>query len=356
MRRSHARMTSNQKKKRMDQTLVLPQSWTGPGLIDLQVNGYAGFDFKTPAEEWTLENLRHVRRAAARRGVLAIFPTLTTGDGEAMVARARKYAELLARDPSVEAAFPKLHIEGPFISGDDGPRGAHRRKWRRDPRDAPDLLARLQAASGGRVGILTLAPELPGAMELIREAAAQGICVAIGHTGASAEIIAAAVEAGARMSTHLGNGSHQMLPRLDNYVQAQLADDRLAASFIADGHHIPFFTLKNFLRAKTAARSILVTDAIAAAEVGPGKYVLGGEDVIVTEALRCYKPGQPNLAGSALTLDRAVINACVHCGVPFEEAWAMASAIPASLLGLASVPSVSVRVHSDHFENRAPVD
>ena len=177
----------------------------------------------------------------------------------------------------------------------------------------------------------------------------QGICVALGHTRARPETIGEATEAGATLSTHLGNGSHLELPRLDNYVQAQLADDRLAASFIADGHHLPFYTLKNFLRAKTLRRSILVTDAIVAADVGPGRYTFGGEEIVVSPELRVHKPGQQNLAGSALTLDRAVLNVALRCDVPFNEACAMASTRPAELIGLSAPPDISVRISAEGF-------
>ncbi len=198
--------------------------------------------------------------------------------------------------------------------------------------------------------MLTLAPELPGASDLITQAVSRGIVVALGHTGAGNETLDRAVRTGARLSTHLGNGSHPTLPRLDNYVQAQLADDRLMASFIADGHHIPFPTLKNFIRAKTPERSILVTDAIIAAEIGPGCYPFLSGEVLVSEELRVSKPGQSNLAGSALTLDRAVLNVVCHSGVSFEQAWAMASTLPATLLDLRGLPEVQVRVGVDGFQ------
>jgi len=334
----------------MDRSNALPENWRGPGLLDLQINGFAGFDFNGPSEQWTAEELERIRRGLARRGIMAALPTLITDDLQAMLARARAYRHSIERDPALAEAFPKLHVEGPFISSEDGPRGAHRKAYCRAPRDLPDFLARMREASGDRIGILTLAPELPGAVDLIAEAAAVRICVAIGHTAASVETIQVAIQAGARMSTHLGNGSHQTLPRLDNYVQAQLAEDRLAASFIADGHHIPFFTLKNFLRAKTPQRSILVSDAIAAADAGPGRYLLGGEEVMVTSDLRCSKPGQPNLAGSALTLDRAVVNVCAQCGIPFEQVWDMASTNPASLIRIPPPRTVSVAVGPDGVE------
>lgn len=330
-------------------SVLLPSRYEGPGLVDLQVNGYAGFDFNARSECWTPAVFWQLREALGRRGVVAALPTLITDHPAHMLARARSYTAILEDAPELALTFPKLHIEGPFISPEDGPRGAHPRAHCCTPRELPEFIARLREASGDRLGILTLAPELPGALDLIASVAEQGICVALGHTQASPEVIGEAVAAGARMSTHLGNGSHQVLPRLANYVQAQLAEDTLFASFIADGHHIPWYTLKNFLRAKTLERSVLVSDAIAAADAGPGRYRLGDEEVVVSAELRVQKPGQQNLAGSALTLDRAVLHVAIHCDVPFSEAWAMASTRAAALVGLDSPPSVSVQISERGF-------
>lgn len=330
----------------------IPAFHTGPGLVDLQVNGTAGFDFNSSPAGWSAEAFHRVRQALHRRGILMALPTLITGDADGMVARARRYSQIIAEDPRLAEAFPKLHIEGPFIAPDDGPRGAHPRQYCRTPLELPHLLDRLLEASGGRIAILTLAPELPGALELIAEAAERGICPALGHTQATAAQIAAAVDAGARMATHLGNGSHMTLPRLDNYVQAQLADDRLWGCFIGDGHHMPFTTLKNFIRAKTVEQSILVSDATAAADMGPGRYVLAGMEVEVSPSLRVSKPGEPNLAGSALTLDRAVFQVARNCAVSFEEAWAMASANPARAIGLGVPAEVLVAISPQGFERK----
>jgi N-acetylglucosamine-6-phosphate deacetylase len=213
----------------------------------------------------------------------------------------------------------------------------------------PDFIDRLQEASGDRVGIVTLAPELPGAIDLIGRLAEAGICPAVGHTQAPAETLRAAVAAGARLSTHLGNGSHDVLPRLDNYVQVQLAEDRLAATFIPDGHHMPLTTLKNFIRAKTPSRSVLITDAISAAEMGPGEYTLGQLVVQVGADGRCSVPGEQHLAGSILTLDRAIIEVCRRCDVSFDQAWAMASSHPAMLIGLPLPRTVTVAVAETGF-------
>jgi len=326
----------------------LPSSFTGPGLIDLQINGYGGFDFNSAPSAWTPDALHGVRRRLARRGVRAALPTLITDRPDAILARVRRYAELLASDAELAATFPALHMEGPFIAPADGPRGAHPRAHCLLPDDAADLPQRVQDAAGGRLGIVTLAPELPGAMEMIARLAAGGVCPSIGHTDAPREVIARAVDVGAKLSTHLGNGIGAFLHRLDNPIQSQLADDRLYASFIADGHHMPLTTLKNLIRAKTPPRSLLVTDAIAAAEMPPGRYRLGGLEVRVGPDGRASRDGEL-LAGSTLTLDRAVVNTARHCDVSFEQAWAMASTQPAALLGWAPLPPVTVEITQEGF-------
>ncbi len=328
----------------------LPETHAGEGLTDLQLNGYAGLDFNARPEDLTPEAMHEVRRRLARRGVARALPTLITDDTERMIARAARYAELVATDEDLAAAFPALHVEGPFVSPTDGPRGAHPKCWCKLPSGAPDFFDRVRDAAGGRVAIMTLAPELGGAVELIGRGAAAGVCMAIGHTAAPADVLDAAVAGGATLSSHLGNGSHQTLGRLDNYIQHQLADDRLHASFIADGHHMPLTTLKNFVRAKTPARSVLVTDAIAAAEMPPGEYELAGQRVVVNEDGRAAKPGEANLAGSTLTLDRAVVNAVRAGAATFAEAWAMASSIPSGLVNLPPAPPVTVRITPEGFE------
>lgn len=328
---------------------VLPARFEGPGLVDLQLNGYAGFDFNSGHERWTVADFERVHHALGRRGVMVALPTLITAPVERMLAAARSYARILTEAPELEATFPRLHVEGPFLSREAGPRGAHPAASCTTPAEHADFLERIREASGDRLGLLTLAPELPGALELIAAAAEAGVCPAIGHTAATAQTLDAAAQAGARLSTHLGNGSHQLLPRHANYIQVQLADDRLVASFIADGHHLPWYTLQNFIRAKTTARSILVTDAVSAADAPPGRYPLGDGEVESTAAGRVQIPGQPNLAGSALTLDRAVIAVVRHCGVSLAEAWEMASSRPAALVGLPEPAPVTVALSDDGF-------
>ena len=325
----------------------------GPGLVDLQVNGYAGVSFNHPVEKITLEGVRRACDRMAGRGVVAILATLTTDAVESIIARARRLASLRAEDEMLASMIAGLHIEGPMINAAEGPRGAHPPEHIIAPADAPGFLDDVQEASGGMVRLLTLAPETPGAMELIAKASGAGVTVALGHHEADAATISQAVAAGATMCTHLGNGSHAMLPRLDNYVQHQLADDRLAAGFIADGHHIPFPTLKNFLRAKGTRRSALVTDAVLVADMPPGSYGSGARTRMLSADGSVRLKGTPYLAGSALTLDKGILNVAAHCDVSFEAAWAMASTQAAQMVGLADPRRVEVEVSEEGFTRRA---
>lgn len=323
---------------------------SGPGLVDLQVNGYAGVDFNdSDVERLTLDKVRGAFEAMRRRGVVSVLVTIVTGPIEQMIARVARMSELQKQDELLDSMIAGFHIEGPLISGEDGPCGAHPVEHVTTPKDAPHLLDDFQAASEGTIRLLTLAPELPGAMEFIARASSDGVTVALGHHNADAKTIDRAVKAGAKMCTHLGNGSHAMLPRLDNYLQHQLADDRLAASFIADGHHIPFPTLKNFIRAKTPRRSVLVTDAIMAANMPPGKYQVGEVACRLEPNGLVCKPGEFFMVGSALTMDRAVMNVAGNCDVPFETAWEMASTQPAELVGLPKPERIEVDVTDSGF-------
>jgi N-acetylglucosamine-6-phosphate deacetylase len=328
----------------------IPSHYTGPGLVDLQMNGYCGFDFNSDPDSWKTEHFQCVADALRRRGVVAALPTIITDEPELMKLRASKFNAILKTAPELGEIFPGLHIEGPFISPDDGPRGAHPKKYCKAPNELPCYLWELQEASGNRIKIFTLAPEVEGAMDIIGEADGMDICVGIGHTSATEGHLDTAIRNGAKISTHLGNGSHQTLARHRNYIQYQLSKDELFASFIADGHHIPFYALKNYIRAKSPDRSVLVTDAISAADVGPGVYRLGNDEVVVRDDLHVSKPGEPNLAGSALTLDCAVLNIVSYCDVSFDLAWKMASETPASLIGLTELPEVSVNISRDGFD------
>jgi N-acetylglucosamine-6-phosphate deacetylase len=295
-----------------------------PGFLDLQVNGFAGVDFNDPST--SPDQVHHALTALRSHGVTAILPTIISGPLD----RYERCARTLLRANA--PAILGVHMEGPYISPEDGARGAHRRE---DTAPASiDDFKRRQEIAGGRVRVVTLAPEVPGALALVEHLRDTGVRVAIGHTAASPEQVRDAVRAGATLSTHLGNGCAQMLPRHPNFLWEQLAADELLASIIVDGHHLPAATVKSMIRAKTPRRVVLVTDAIAAAGQPPGDYQLGALTVTLDQNGRVAVPGQPNLAGSALSMDRAVANTVKFAGVTLDDALAMASTTPAEYLRL----------------------
>lgn len=310
--------------------------WIAPGLVDLQINGYGGLDMNAPdlAEE-TVEAL--IDRLWAE-GVTSFYPTVITGS-DASIERALavidRVCSRLEREGGLGGAhsIAGIHLEGPFISPEDGPRGAHNRAFVKAP--DPVRLDAWQQAAGGRIRIVTLSPEWPEAEAFIARCAEQGIVAAIGHTAASADQIGRAAAAGASLSTHLGNGAHPVLPRHPNYIWDQLADDRLWASVIADGFHLPAAFLKVARKVK-GDRLILVSDAVSLGGMPPGNYdaPVGGR-VTLTAQGRLHLAGQPALlAGSALPLTTGIshMRSCGICSL--GEAWDMASTAPSKLMKL----------------------
>src|SRR5262249_3702343 len=210
------------------------------------------------------------------------------------------------------AAMPGIHLEGPYLSAEDGPRGAHPRQHIRRP-DWEEF-CRLQDAAEGRIRLLTLAPEHEGALPFIERAVRAGIVIAIGHTAAGAARIRDAIEAGARLSTHLGNGSHATLSRHDNYIWEQLAADELWASIICDGHHLPPAIARCILRVKTPARTILTCDAGSLAGMPPGRYREWDQEFDVLPEGKIVVPGTSFLAGSWAFTDQCICNAVRYGG------------------------------------------
>jgi N-acetylglucosamine-6-phosphate deacetylase len=256
--------------------------------------------------------------------VTRFLPTLITAPLEAFASCARALASW--RSP----AMLGIHAEGPYLSTTEA-RGAHPLAHLR-PASLDDFRRRQDAAEG-RIVLVTLAPEVPGALALIEHLVAAGVRVALGHSAASPEQIRDGVRAGATLSTHLGNGCAPGLPRHPNLIWEQLAADELSACFIADGHHLPAATLKAMVRAKTPARSILVTDATAAAAAPAGRYTLGELEIERDASGRVTLPREGKLAGSSLTLDQAVARAARDTELPIEEVLAMASTRPAAAVG-----------------------
>ncbi|SEN13348.1 N-acetylglucosamine-6-phosphate deacetylase [Lihuaxuella thermophila] len=318
--------------------------WIGPGLVDLQINGYNGMDFNTlPFEE---ELVHRVSQSLWKAGVTSYFPTIITNSDEAVCDAVRTIARACSQDGRTAASIAGIHLEGPFISPEDGPRGAHSRKYVKPPDWA--LFQQWQEAAQGKIKIVTLSPEWPGAADFIAKCTESGITVAIGHTAATPEQIRDAVEAGARMSTHLGNGAHLMLPRHPNYLWEQLADDRLWACVIADGFHLPESVLKVVLRVK-GKQAILVSDAVYLSGMKPGEYKthIGGK-VVLTPAGKLHLTGNPGLlAGSAQMLPWGIAHLVKKKLCRLPEAWEMASIRPSELVDLPGKHGLSTNAPAD---------
>jgi len=304
--------------------------WVLPGLVDFQVNGYAGADINRP--DLGTAGVGRLVRAMHSVGVTRFCPAVCTQGHGRMASALRTIDQACRSEPGIARAVAGIHLEGPYISPEDGPRGAHPLEHVRPP-DWNEFEA-FQGAAGGRIRLVTLAPEQPGAMGFIRHLVATGVVVAIGHTTAAPEAIREAVAAGARLSTHLGNGAHAVLPRHPNYIWEQLAADELSASIIVDGHHLPPSVVKTFVRAKGVERTILISDAVALAGMPPGDYDWLGMRVTLTPDRRIGLAGTPYLAGSALDLASSLGKVMAYAGVTLAEAVIMASANPARLLGI----------------------
>lgn len=326
-------------------------AWVGPAFWDIQFNGRWGVSFSDA--ELTVERASTIVRSQAGLGSARVCPTLITAPGPALEHGLKTIARACDEDRPTGAMVLGIHLEGPYISERDGYRGAHPLEAVRDP--DWDEFRRLQDASGGRITIVTLAPERPGALGFIEQAVAAGLTVALGHTAADGPTLRAAVGAGARLSTHLGNGIATPLPRHPNPIWEQAADDRLFASLIADGHHLDAATLRVLHRVK-GPRTILVSDASPLAGLPVGSY----GDWAVDPSGKIVVAGTSYLAGSnqALEVGLNTLMSAAGCGV--TEALHTVTAAPAALLGrpapvlAAGGPANLVLFTLDHHAPHAP--
>ena len=299
-----------------------------PAPIDIQVNGFAGFDLNTATV--TSEDVCAMVRALWRVGTGFLCPTVVTGSFDGICNSFRAIVEACKTDTLVAHSVLGIHLEGPYISAEDGPRGAHPLEHVRDP--DWDEFQRWQVIAEGQISMVTLAPEKKNAIPFIEKLVANGVVVALGHTNASADDIRAAIDAGAKLSTHLGNGAHALIRRHPNYIWEQLGADELSASLIVDGHHLPPSVAKSMMRAKTLDRCILVSDAVALAGMEPGIYAFAGKSVELT-ADRCVRlVGTEYLAGSAIELGRGIENSVRFAGISLKEAVSLATLHPMRLL------------------------
>jgi N-acetylglucosamine-6-phosphate deacetylase len=299
--------------------------WLSPGFIDLQVNGYLGSDVN--ADQVDPDVILSLTDKMLALGVTTFLPTIITASEQKIIRALRAIAEARRAYPLVAHAVPFVHVEGPFISPNDGPRGAHDREHVR-PADVAEF-ERWQASCGDLVGMVTVSPHNHGALTFISALANKGIVVAIGHSDATPAQIHAAADAGATLSTHLGNGLVSPIPRHPNLLWAQLADDRLAATFIADGHHLPTDTLKSMLRAKGISRSILVSDVVAVGGMPVGIYQADvGGAVEVTADGGVISASGKFLAGAYLPLPDGIARAAAIDGISLGGAIQMSTENP----------------------------
>ena len=304
---------------------ALSDMYIAPGFIDLQVNGFAGADYNDPATP--LDTIAHSLEAIFATGVTRLFPTVITGSDERMTGSLRNLLRAKQTLPQGRA-MEGFHVEGPHISPDDGPRGAHPAAQVRKP-DIEEF-KRWQAAAEGHVRLITIAAEWPESPRYIEHVAGEGVVVSIGHTAATGTQIRDCIAAGATMSTHIGNGAHSVMSRHPNYIWDQLAEDRLTASFIVDGIHVGESFLKVALRAKGLDRAVLITDAVMPAQCAPGPYMLGEVEVeLLPPGDRVVLRGGTRLAGSALSMHDAVANTMRMTGINLREAVTLATTNPA---------------------------
>lgn len=315
--------------------------YVAPGLIDIQINGYMGVDFSGP--DLTVEGVKKATRALWKAGVTSYFPTIITSD----IALIKKNFAILAearKDPEIGMSIPGFHLEGPYISPVKGFRGAHLEKYIKDP-DWEEFRAIQRAADNGIV-LLTLAPELEGAIPFIRKCVDSGVVVSLGHHNGSASDVQKAVDAGAKMATHLGNGCANEINRHHNPLWPQLSNDAITASIIADGFHLTKEEVRSFYKAKGVEKTVLVSDALDLAGLPPGEYTRGERTLLLTPNV-VKLPKENVLAGAASPISKCVGVMMDYTQCTLKDGIQMASTNPAELFTLEDIGSIQQGKRAD---------
>ncbi len=326
--------------------------YISPGFLDMQVNGYRGSDYSL--DTFSEEDFVKIVDSLAESGTTQHVATIVTRPQTTIVKTLKTITGLIEKYPEFKSALAGVHIEGPYISSEDGPRGAHDKRYVRDPN--VEEFEEWIDASKGRVRIVTIAPERKGAIPFIREVIKKGIVVAIGHTAASPGDIRDATDAGARLSTHLGNGSHAMIPRLKNYIWEQLADDRLTAGIITDGFHLPPSVVKVFTMVKGLDKLILVSDVALLGGLKPGIYEWDALEVEVFPDGHLGQPGTEYLAGAGHLLNWDIAHFVQFTGYKLGDAIKLCTVNPARFLNLESIFGASVGSLYGRLERGAPAN
>ncbi len=315
--------------------------YIAPGLIDVQINGYMGVDFSN--NEITIDDIRKATAELWKEGVTTFFPTIITNDHYSLTNSFIILSQAI-NDPEIGLSIPGFHLEGPYISPVQGYRGAHLEKYIRKP-DWDEFMI-YQNASKGHIKMITVAPEVEGAILFIQKCAGSGVTVSLGHHNGSSENIMKAVDAGASMSTHLGNGCANLIDRHNNPLWPQLADDRLIPTIIADGYHLTAEEVRTFYKVKGPDRLILVSDALDLAGLPPGEYIRGERKVLLTPNVVKF-PAENVLAGAASSISKCVGNIMKFTGCSLKEAIQMASTNPAKVFGLDNLGEISQGKRAD---------
>jgi N-acetylglucosamine-6-phosphate deacetylase len=319
----------------------VPEVFIAPGFIDLQINGFMGVDFSD--QNLTVEDIRKATNALWKVGVTSFLPTLITNDQSSLIKSFTILASAL-NDEEISKSIPGFHLEGPYISPIKGFRGAHLEKYIRPP-DWNEFIE-LQRAANNKIKMITIAPELNGAISFIRKCSETGVIVSLGHHNGSAEIIKEAVDSGATMSTHLGNGCANIIDRHNNPLWPQLADDRITATIIADGFHLNKEEVQCFYKMKGIDHTILVSDALDLAGLPPGEYIRGEKVVVLTNDVVKY-PAENVLAGAASPISIGVSNIMKFTGCSLGNAIQMASTNAAKSLRLNNIGEVKIGMRAD---------
>ncbi len=307
---------------------TIPKVYVAPGLIDIQINGYMGVDFSGP--DLTVEGVRKATKALWEAGVTSYFPTIITSDIDlikknfAILAKARQ-------DPEIGISIPGFHLEGPYISPLAGFRGAHLEKYIKAPNWAE--FQEIQKAANNGIKIITVAPEIEGAIPFIKKCVESGVIVSLGHHNGSAKDVELAVGAGAKMATHLGNGCANEINRHDNPLWPQLSNDAITASIIADGFHLRREEVRTFYKAKGVDKTILVSDALDLAGLPPGEYTRGERTLVLTPDV-VKLPKENVLAGAASPISKCVGVVIEFTGCSLKNAIQMASTNPSEMFSM----------------------
>lgn len=315
--------------KRISLNPDLPKIYIAPGLIDIQINGYMGVDFS--GQDLTKEDLKGAIKSLWKVGVTSFLPTVVPNEPARMINSFSILSELI-KDEEIKKSIPGFHLEGPYISPEQGYRGAHLEKFIRKP-DWVEF-SKFQEAAQNKIKLITVAPEVEGAIPFIRKCVQNGLIVSLGHHNGTTENIEAAVAAGASMSTHLGNGCANMINRHLNPLWPQLANDQLTAGIIVDGFHLTKEEVQCFYKMKGYDKTILVSDAIDLAGLPPGEYIRREKKLLLTTDNVVKFPAENVLAGAANPISICVGNVMKFTGCSLSNAIGMASSNPAKLLGL----------------------